>query len=65
MKDRGTKGCKGRESQTPKNIKVNTQAADDDLVASMVKDSAGVSDAEVETAVNKINPDVNSMESRG
>ena len=54
-------------SQTPKNIKTDTQVAPEDFgkitVGFPIDDM--VSEEEVEEAVTVINPDRNSMESRG
>lgn len=54
-----------KASLTPKNICVNTQATGDDIIAASKPDSEGVSEMEVEEAVTMINPDANSMDSRG
>ena len=59
-----TKTNAGKCSQTPKNVKVDTQVKPEDMEP--VKASKeGVSWEEVEDATLVINPDVNSMESRG
>lgn len=53
-------------SQTPKNIKVNTQVKPQDMEPVKRKeDESRSSWAEVEDATVLINPDADSMESRG
>lgn len=53
-------------SQTPKNIKVNTQVKPQDAEpVKRGKKGDGVSWKEVEDATIVVNPDVDSMESRG
>lgn len=55
-----------KESQTPQNIEVNTQVMPSDFepVPAPGK-SAGVTPQQLEDAVTLINPDHDSMESRG
>lgn len=56
----------GKCSQTPKNIKVNTQVKPQDMEpVKGGKSKNGVSWSEVEEATVVVNPDVDSMESRG
>ncbi|MDL2320520.1 hypothetical protein LJC45_05255 [Alistipes sp. OttesenSCG-928-B03] len=62
-KNEKTAGTSG--SQTPKNIRVNTQTDPCDIEPIPHTESGPVSELEVEDAVEVINPDPASMESRG
>lgn len=59
------KKSKTQCSQTPKNIRVDTQVKPQDVEPVDERSENGVSWNEVEDATILINPDSNSMESRG
>ena len=55
-----------KTSSTPKDIKTRTQLTPDDItVKKSQRNRDEISDEELEEEVALINPDVNSMESRG
>lgn len=55
-----------KNNQTPKDIKVNTLVMPSDVEPVQIsKEGAGVTQQELEDAVTLINPDHDSMESRG
>lgn len=56
-----------RQSQTPKEVCVNTQLTPEDVLSDKSYDNhdGDVTEEELVESVVEINPDVNSMESRG